>query len=34
MIIQLPQDLNLDSLINVLHTIENEEMSMFIGEKE
>jgi len=34
MIIQLPQDLNLDSLINVLHTVENEEISMFIGEKE
>ncbi len=34
LIIQLPQDLNLDSLINVLHTVENEDMSMFIGEKE
>ena len=34
MIIQVPEDLNLDSLINVLHTIDNEEISMFIGEKE
>ena len=34
MIIQIPHDLNLDSLINVLHAIDNEEMSMSISEKE
>ena len=34
LIIELPQDLDMDSLINVLHTIEDNEISMFIGEKE
>ena len=34
LIIELPHDLNMDSLINVLHTIEDNEISMFIGEKE
>mgnify|MGYP003118523343 CR=1 FL=1 len=34
LIIQLPNDLNLDSLINVLNTIEDEDISMFISEQE
>ena len=34
LIIQLPNDLNLDTLINVLITIEDEDLSMFIGEEE
>ena len=34
MVIQLPQDLNLDSLINVLHSVDNEDISMSISKKE
>ena len=34
MIIELPHNLNMDSLINVLNTIEDNDMSMFIGEKD
>ena len=34
LIIQLPNDLKLDTLINVLNTIEDEDISMFIGERE
>lgn len=33
LIIQLPNDLKLDTLINVLNTIEDEELSMFIGKE-
>ena len=33
LIIQLPNDLKLDTLVNVLNTIEDEDISMFIGEK-
>jgi putative Mg2+ transporter-C (MgtC) family protein len=34
LIIQLPNELKLDTLINVLNTIEDEDMSMFIGKEE
>jgi putative Mg2+ transporter-C (MgtC) family protein len=34
LIIEIPNDLNLDSLINVLHTIEDKDISMSIGEQE
>ncbi len=34
LIIQLPNDLKLDTLINVLNTIEDKDISMFIGERE
>tara|TARA_Y100001963_G_scaffold66877_1_gene93220 strand:+ start:1203 stop:1886 length:684 start_codon:yes stop_codon:yes gene_type:complete len=34
LIIELPQELNLDSLINVLNTIEDKDMSMFISKEE